>query len=82
MPHRRGSQHMIRTFSNPKAVSRAAADLFVELAEAAFAARGRFHVTLTGDYTPLRTYHRCWRRRNAGSRRCVSARSRSRARQP
>lgn len=47
---------MIRTFKDPEAVSRAAADLFVELAAEAVAARGRFRVALSGGNTPLRTY--------------------------
>jgi 6-phosphogluconolactonase len=47
---------MIRTFKDPEAVSRAAADLFVELAAEAVAARGRFRVALSGGRTPLRTY--------------------------
>ena len=56
MPHRRGVQRMIRTFADPEAVSRAAADLFVELAEEAVAERGRFHVALSGGHRPLRIY--------------------------
>jgi len=56
MPHRGGIRHMIRTFKDPEAVSRAAADLFVELADEAVAARGRFRVALSGGRTPLRTY--------------------------
>jgi 6-phosphogluconolactonase len=47
---------MIRAFKDPEAVSRAAADLFVELAAEAVAARGRFRVALSGGRTPLRTY--------------------------
>jgi 6-phosphogluconolactonase len=47
---------MIRTFDDPEAVSRAAADLFVELAAEAVAERGRFHVALSGGHSPLRIY--------------------------
>jgi len=47
---------MIRTFSDPEAVSRATADLFVKLAREAVSARGRFQVALSGGHTPFRTY--------------------------
>jgi 6-phosphogluconolactonase len=47
---------MIRTFRDPEAVSRAAADLFVASAQEAIARRGRFNVALSGGRTPLGTY--------------------------
>jgi 6-phosphogluconolactonase len=47
---------MIRTFNDPESVSRAAADLFVQLAREAVSERGRFNVALSGGHTPLRTY--------------------------
>jgi 6-phosphogluconolactonase len=46
---------MIRTFNDPESVSRAAADLFVQLAREAVSERGRFNVALSGGQTPRRT---------------------------
>ena len=48
---------MIRTYKNLEAVSRAAAELFVELAVDAVSARGRFAVALSGGETPRRLYN-------------------------
>jgi len=47
---------MIRRFNDPESLSRAAADLFVQAAVAAVAARGHFSVALSGGNTPRRTY--------------------------
>jgi 6-phosphogluconolactonase len=46
----------IRTFDDPEAVSRAAADEFVRCCREAIAARGRFTVALSGGSTPRRLY--------------------------
>jgi len=47
---------MIHRFDDPEALSRAAADLFVQAACAAVAERGRFDVAFSGGHTPQRTY--------------------------
>ncbi|EFK11076.1 6-phosphogluconolactonase [delta proteobacterium NaphS2] len=47
---------MIRTYKNLEAVSRAAAEIFVEEAVDALSARGRFAVALSGGETPRRLY--------------------------
>jgi 6-phosphogluconolactonase len=46
----------IRVFSDPAAVERAAAEMFVEHARAVIAARGAFTVALAGGSTPRRLY--------------------------
>jgi 6-phosphogluconolactonase len=45
---------VVRRFADLDALSRAAADELIELARAAIAARGRFHVALSGGSTPKR----------------------------
>jgi len=47
---------MIRVFSDLEALSQEAAALFVQEANRAVAARGRFGVALSGGHTPRRTY--------------------------
>lgn len=47
---------MIRIFNNLNALSRAAAELFVECAAHAVRSRGRFSVALSGGSTPRRLY--------------------------
>ncbi|MGA2401003.1 MAG: 6-phosphogluconolactonase [Syntrophobacteraceae bacterium] len=47
---------MIRIYSDLESLSRGAAELFVTQAEAAFKARGRFSVALSGGSTPQKTY--------------------------
>lgn len=47
---------MIRVFADPEALSRGAAEFFVNLARSAVAARGRFSVALSGGGTPRRAY--------------------------
>ena len=47
---------MIRVYTDPEALSRAAAELFVLEARRAVASRGRFVVLLAGGETPGRTY--------------------------
>lgn len=47
---------MIRRFNDPESLSRAAADLFVQQAQAAVSERGRFSVALSGGHTPQRVY--------------------------
>ena len=46
----------VRRFADLDALSRAAADELIELAGAAIAARGRFHVALSGGSTPKRLF--------------------------
>jgi 6-phosphogluconolactonase len=46
----------VRVLADPHAVALAAADLFVEIAERAISARGRFVVSLAGGSTPKETY--------------------------
>lgn len=46
----------VRRFADLDALSRAAADELIELAQAAVAARGRFHVALSGGSTPRRLF--------------------------
>ena len=46
----------VRLYSDLEALSRAAADVFVERAVRALAARGRFSVALSGGRTPERTF--------------------------
>lgn len=46
----------IVVLENPEEVARAAADRFVELAQVAITASGRFSVALAGGSTPKRTY--------------------------
>ena len=48
---------MIRTYKNLEAVSRAAAEIFVEKVVDALSARGRFAVALSGGGTPRRLYN-------------------------
>ncbi len=48
---------MIRTYGDLEAVSRAAAELFVELVADAVSAHGRFAVALSGGGTPRRLYN-------------------------
>lgn len=43
-------------FNNEEAVAKAAADLFIQLAQQAINIRGRFSVALSGGATPLRMY--------------------------
>ena len=52
----RKDRPVLRVYPDPESLSRAAAELFLELAEAAVAARGRFSVALSGGSTPRRTY--------------------------
>lgn len=47
---------MIQVYADAEALSRAAAELFVEQAKQAVAARGRFAVSLSGGSTPKRVY--------------------------
>ena len=47
---------LVRTFADPEAVSRAAADEFVRRAEEAVAERGRFAAALSGGSTPQGLY--------------------------
>lgn len=47
---------MIQTFTDLEALSRGAADLFVQQSRHAVQARGRFSVALSGGSTPKRTY--------------------------
>ena len=47
---------LIRIFDDPEALSRGAAEFFVDAARDAVAARGRFSVALSGGSTPRRTY--------------------------
>ena len=47
---------MIRSYADLEALSRAAAELFVQQAQQAVEARGRFGVVLSGGDTPRRTY--------------------------
>lgn len=47
---------VIKTFPDSESLSRAAAELFIERAEAAIKVRGRFSVALAGGKTPERTY--------------------------
>jgi 6-phosphogluconolactonase len=49
---------MLRRFADKEALSRAAAELFAEQAQAAVADHGRFVVLLAGGDTPRRTYER------------------------
>jgi 6-phosphogluconolactonase len=46
----------VRRFADLDALSRAAADELIELARGAIAARGRFHVALSGGSTPRRLF--------------------------
>jgi len=46
----------VRRFADLDALSRAAADELIELGKAAIAARGRFHVALSGGSTPKRLF--------------------------
>jgi 6-phosphogluconolactonase len=48
---------MIRTYKDLEAISRAAAEIFVEEAADAVSARGRFAVALSGGETPRRLYN-------------------------
>lgn len=43
-------------FNNEEALARAAADLFIQLAQQAIYTRGRFNAALSGGSTPLRMY--------------------------
>ncbi len=47
---------MIQTYPDLEALSRGAAELFVQLAQQAVQARGRFSVALSGGNTPRRAY--------------------------
>jgi len=47
---------VVRRFADLDALSRAAADELIELAREAIAARGRFHVALSGGSTPKRLF--------------------------
>jgi 6-phosphogluconolactonase len=47
---------VVRRFADLDALSRAAADELIELARAAIAGRGRFHVALSGGSTPKRLF--------------------------
>ena len=80
-----GWKSMIRRFDDPESLSRAAADFFVQQAQAAVRDHGRFNVALAGGHTPLRTYQLLaqppWRDRTPwshihvfwGDERCVAA---------
>jgi 6-phosphogluconolactonase len=46
----------VKRFADLNALSRAAADELIELGRAAIAARGRFHVALSGGSTPMRLF--------------------------
>ncbi len=76
---------MIHRFEDVEALSRRAADLFLQQAEDALAQRGRFNVALSGGRSPQRMYHLLaqppWRERMPwasihffwGDERCVAA---------
>jgi 6-phosphogluconolactonase len=76
---------MIRRFNDPESLSRAAADFFVQQAQAAVHDHGQFNVALAGGQTPERTYEFLaqapWRDRTPwphihvywGDERCVPA---------
>ncbi len=51
-----GLDAQVRTFSDPEALSRAAADLFITLAKQHIAAAGRFTVALSGGSSPKQLY--------------------------
>lgn len=51
-----GETGQVRIFPEPEALSRAAAEIFVEEGAKSIAARGRFAVALAGGSTPRRTY--------------------------
>lgn len=52
----RKSQMRYQTYAHPQAVGQAAADLFVQLYHESIAARGIFHVALSGGSTPVHLY--------------------------
>jgi len=56
MPRDHGSREMIRMYPDYESLSRAAAELFIQEAQAAIAERGGFTVALSGGNTPRRTY--------------------------
>jgi 6-phosphogluconolactonase len=76
---------MIRRFNDPESLSRAAADFFVQQAQAAVHDHGQFNVALAGGQTPERAYELLaqapWRDRTPwpqihvfwGDERCVPA---------
>jgi 6-phosphogluconolactonase len=56
MKHIKKRIDMIRVFNNLESLSRAAADMFVDLASQAIQSNGRFSVALSGGQTPRRLY--------------------------